>query len=113
MKICGIICEYNPFHNGHKYQLGQIREQSGCDGILCIMSGNFTQRGEIALLDKYSRRVVPIEADYKGFDCADEFGLISPVPVFSAPEAAFSTVNALFPRNLLNKFFINLYAMFL
>ncbi|MBO5045960.1 MAG: nucleotidyltransferase family protein [Clostridia bacterium] len=55
MKFCAVICEYNPFHNGHKYQLDRIRELSGCDGILCIMSGNFTQRGEPALLDKHTR----------------------------------------------------------
>ena len=55
MKICGIICEYNPFHNGHLYQLEQARALSGADAIVCIMSGNFTQRGEAAILDKYTR----------------------------------------------------------
>ena len=55
MKYCAVICEYNPFHNGHKYQLDEIRRQSGCDGILCIMSGNFTQRGEAAVFNKYTR----------------------------------------------------------
>lgn len=61
MKYCAVICEYNPFHNGHKYQLGQIREQSGCDGILCIMSGNFTQRGDAAVFDKYERAKHAVE----------------------------------------------------
>ena len=55
MKFCAVICEYNPFHNGHKYQLEQIRERSGCDKILCLMSGNFTQRGEAAVFHKYVR----------------------------------------------------------
>lgn len=55
MKYCAVICEYNPFHNGHAYQLAQIRRLSGCDGILCIMSGNFTQRGEAAVFHKYER----------------------------------------------------------
>lgn len=55
MKFCAVICEYNPFHNGHRYQLGQIREQSGCDKILCLMSGNFTQRGEAAVFHKSVR----------------------------------------------------------
>ena len=55
MKICAIICEYNPFHNGHLYQLQQIREKSGCDKILCLMSGNFTQRGEAAVFHKSVR----------------------------------------------------------
>ncbi len=55
MKICAIICEYNPFHNGHRYQLSEIRRLSGCDKILCVMSGNFTQRGEPAVFNKYVR----------------------------------------------------------
>ena len=55
MKFCAVICEFNPFHNGHRYQLGEIRAKSGCDKILCLMSGNFTQRGEAAILDKYTR----------------------------------------------------------
>ncbi len=55
MKICAVICEYNPFHNGHRYQLSEIRAKSGCDKILCLMSGNFTQRGEAAVLGKYTR----------------------------------------------------------
>lgn len=55
MKICAVICEYNPFHNGHRYQLERIRETSGCDKILCVMSGNFTQRGDMAVFDKFTR----------------------------------------------------------
>ncbi|MBQ8428769.1 MAG: nucleotidyltransferase family protein [Clostridia bacterium] len=55
MKICAIICEYNPFHNGHLYQLREAKCRSGADTVLCIMSGNFVQRGEAAILDKYTR----------------------------------------------------------
>lgn len=55
MKFCAIICEYNPFHNGHKYQLEQARARSGCEKVLCIMSGNFTQRGEAAVFHKSVR----------------------------------------------------------
>lgn len=55
MKFCAVICEYNPFHNGHRYQFSEIRRLSGCDKILCVMSGNFTQRGEAAVFDKYTR----------------------------------------------------------
>ena len=55
MKICAIICEYNPFHNGHLYQLQTARELSGADAVLCIMSGNFVQRGDSAIMDKYTR----------------------------------------------------------
>ena len=55
MKICAIICEYNPFHNGHLYQLQEAKRRSGADALLCIMSGNFVQRGEAAIMDKYTR----------------------------------------------------------
>ena len=61
MNFCAVICEYNPFHNGHLYQLGKIREESGCDKILCVMSGNFTQRGEAALFSKYERAKHAVE----------------------------------------------------
>ena len=55
MKICAIICEYNPFHNGHAYQLNAAKKLSDADAILCIMSGNFVQRGEAAIVDKFTR----------------------------------------------------------
>ncbi len=55
MNISAIICEFNPFHNGHAYLLEQVRRQTQCDAVLCIMSGSFTQRGEMCILDKYRR----------------------------------------------------------
>ena len=55
MKILGIICEYNPFHNGHAYQIQMAREQTGADALICVMSGNYVQRGEAAITDKWTR----------------------------------------------------------
>ena len=56
MKITGIICEYNPLHLGHKKQMEQIRRIQGADsGIVCLMSGNFVQRGAPAIVDKSLR----------------------------------------------------------
>ena len=55
MKITGIIAEYNPFHNGHLYQLEQIRSNTDTDYIVVVMNGDFTQRGEAAMLNKYIR----------------------------------------------------------
>lgn len=55
MKTVGIIAEYNPFHNGHAYQLAKAKELSGADFCVVIMSGNFTQRGTPAIADKYLR----------------------------------------------------------
>ncbi len=54
MKIFAVICEYNPFHNGHLYQIEQMRA-SGASHILCIMSGNYVQRGEPAIMPKNIR----------------------------------------------------------
>lgn len=54
MRTAGIICEYNPFHTGHKRQIDILRSM-GYDCIICVMSGNYTQRGEMAIFDKYTR----------------------------------------------------------
>ena len=61
MKIAGIIAEYNPFHNGHKYHIEQTRKITGADFIIVVMSGNFTQRGTPAIMDKYSRARMALE----------------------------------------------------
>jgi len=55
MRVCGIICEYNPFHNGHAYHLARAKVLSRADYTVCVMSGSYTQRGEPALADKWSR----------------------------------------------------------
>jgi len=56
MKIAGIVAEYNPFHKGHAYQIQKIRELLGKDaGVVCVMSGDFVQRGEPAMFSKYAR----------------------------------------------------------
>ena len=60
MKFCAVICEYNPFHNGHLYHLTESLKQSGCDGVICIMSGNFSQRGDPCVIDKYARASMAI-----------------------------------------------------
>lgn len=54
MRVNAIICEYNPFHNGHRFQIEKIREKSN-NPIVAIMSGNFTQRGDVAIADKFTR----------------------------------------------------------
>lgn len=55
MKIIGIIAEYNPFHNGHAYQIAQIRKKTNADYVVVAMSGDFVQRGTPAIIDKYAR----------------------------------------------------------
>ena len=55
MKIAGIIVEYNPFHKGHEYHIAETRRVTGADFVVAVMSGNFTQRGIPACLDKFTR----------------------------------------------------------
>ena len=55
MKSCGIIVEYNPFHNGHQYHAKMARELSEAQVVIAVMSGNFLQRGEPAIIDKWTR----------------------------------------------------------
>lgn len=62
MKICAIICEYNPLHYGHLYHIQKAKELSGCDAVMCIQAGNFTQRGEPAITNKYVRARMALEA---------------------------------------------------
>lgn len=57
--ITGIICEFNPFHSGHKYLIDTVRQNS--DGIVCVMSGNLVQRGEFAVYDKFTRAKTALE----------------------------------------------------
>ncbi|ALV20711.1 MAG: nucleotidyltransferase [Carnobacterium sp.] len=62
MKSCGVIVEYNPFHNGHLYHLHQAKEQTKADVLIAVMSGNFLQRGEPAIVDKWTRTQMALSA---------------------------------------------------
>ena len=55
MKVAGIIVEYNPFHKGHAYHIAETRRVTGADFVVAVMSGNFTQRGIPACIDKFTR----------------------------------------------------------
>ncbi len=61
MKIVGVIVEYNPFHNGHKYHLELAKKITGADYVIGIMSGNFVQRGIPAITDKYTRTQMALQ----------------------------------------------------
>jgi tRNAmet cytidine acetate ligase len=90
MKILGIITEYNPFHNGHLYHLFKAKEITGADYVVAVMSGNFLQRGEPAIINKWARTKMALDA---GID------LIIELPfVFSTQDAngfAFGAVKLL------------------
>jgi len=79
MSIAGIICEYNPFHNGHKYLVDRAKND-GCS-VVAVMSGNYTQRGELAVADKYTRAEAAVK-------CGVDLVLELPFP-FSMSSAEF------------------------
>ena len=95
MKTAGIIAEYNPFHNGHKYHIEKTKELTGCDYVVVIMSGDYTQRGTPAIYSKYTRAKAALLA---GAD------LVLEMPVFgsvaSAPDFAECGVHGLFATGL-------------
>lgn len=62
MKVLGIVAEYNPFHNGHLYHLEQSKEACGADCAVSVMSGNFIQRGEPAIVEKRARAEMALRA---------------------------------------------------
>lgn len=87
LKTVGIVAEYNPFHNGHKYQIEQIRKQTGADNIVIVMSGSFVQRGGMAWTDKYLRTQMAIKC---GADFV--FEIPSVFACASAPNFALGSV---------------------
>lgn len=83
MKICSIISEFNPFHNGHVKIIQSARELSDCDFVVCVMSGQFTQRGDMCRVDKYLRAK---HAIFAGADAVVEL----PAPFAVAPAEIFA-----------------------
>ena len=61
MKVIGIIAEYNPFHNGHLYQINKIKEMYSDSLLIAIISTNFTQRGEISILNKWDKTQICLD----------------------------------------------------
>ena len=57
-----IVAEYNPLHTGHVYQMNKAKQISQADCIIVVMSGNFVQRGEPAVIDKYARTSAALKA---------------------------------------------------
>ena len=78
-KVLGIVAEYNPFHNGHLYHLEKAKKETGSNYTVAIMSGNFTQRGSTALIDKWSKAEAAI---HSGID------LVIELPVLYATSSA-------------------------
>lgn len=84
MKVCGIVAEYNPFHLGHSYHIEKTRSEHGATHIVAVMSGNFTQRGDVAVMDKFARTEAALK---NGVDLVIEL----PVPYALGSAEQFAT----------------------
>lgn len=89
-KILGIVCEYNPFHNGHMYHIEKSKELINPDYVVAIMSGNFVERGNVALIDKWARTEMALQ---NGVDLVIELPTI--YSISSAENFAFGAIKIL------------------
>lgn len=92
----GIICEFNPFHQGHRYLIDTVKKD--CENVVCVMSGNFVQRGEFAIYDKYTRAKTALE---NGADLVID--LPCPYSLMSAEGFAKYAVQILEACNIVDK----------
>lgn len=97
MSIVGLITEYNPFHNGHVYHINKAKEITNSDSVIVVMSGSFTQSGNIAIYDKFKRANVAINS---GADLVIELPTI--YANSSANYFAFGAVNLLNKLNIVD-----------
>ena len=89
-RVLGIIAEYNPFHNGHLYHLNKSKELTGAESVICVMSGNFTQRGDTSIVDKWSKAEMALAS---GVDLVIELPTV--YSVSSAERFAYGSVKIL------------------
>jgi len=94
MKIVGIIAEYNPFHNGHKFHIEEAKRLTGADVVVVVMSGNYVQRGDVSIFDKQIRAKAAILG---GADLVIELPTIN-----STQSAEGFAYNAVYLMNALN-----------
>ncbi len=90
MKSVGIICEYNPFHNGHIYHLDKVKELYPNHTIILAMSGNFTQRGDVSIINKWDKTKIALKY---GVDIVVEIPYVFATE--SADKFAYAAVNLL------------------
>lgn len=90
MNVTGIIVEYNPLHNGHIYHINKTKQLTGCDYLVAVMSGNFVQRGEPSLVNKWVRTEMALKS---GIDLVIELPFI--YSTSSAEGFAFGAVSTL------------------
>lgn len=98
MSVLGLIVEYNPFHNGHLYHFNTSLDLTQAEYSVCVMSGNFVQRGEPAIVDKWSRTLMALKA---GIDLVIELPVIYSVQ--SAEIFAYGAISILNSTGIVDK----------
>ena len=97
MSVYGIISEFNPFHNGHKYLIDTAKAE-GAEAVVCVMSGNAVQRGDISVIDKYYRAEMALH-------CGAELVLELPYPWCAAGAEAFALCGVTIASSFADKLF--------
>lgn len=97
MKILGVIVEYNPFHSGHAYHLEKSISMTNATHTIAVMSGNFVQRGEPALMDKWTRAKIAVD---NGVDLVIELPFVNAIS--SAEKFAFGSISILDQMGIVN-----------
>ena len=87
METAGIVAEYNPFHGGHAFHIAETRRRLGGCAVVAVMSGNWVQRGECAVLDKWTRTRAALEKleDFRSQECA---AIVEDLLLHHMPQAA-------------------------
>ena len=96
-KVLGIIAEYNPFHNGHMYHLEESKKKTGAKFVVTVVGNNFTQRGDVSILDKWNKAKMAI---LNGSDLVIE--LPSIYSISSAENFAYGAVSILDSLNIIS-----------
>lgn len=95
--VLAIVAEYNPFHNGHLFHLEEAKRQTDCNYTICILGGNFTQRGDSSIVDKWSKTRMAIDA---GLDLVIELPTI--YSISSAENFAYGAIRILNNLNIVD-----------
>lgn len=95
--VVGIIAEYNPFHNGHKYHLEKSKQIAHADYTIAVISGNFVQRGNVSLVDKWTKAEMALK---NGVDLVIELPTI--YSISSAENFAYGAIKTLDALNIVD-----------
>ena len=95
--VLGIVAEYNPFHNGHLYHINESKEQANADYVIAVISGNFVQRGDVSIIDKWAKAEMALR---NGVDLVIELPTL--YSISSAENFAYGSIRILNSLDIIN-----------